>query len=246
MRIALLSDIHGNLEAFEAVLAHVERLQPDRLALLGDLVGYGADPVAVVSIARALADAGAIVLKGNHDAAVEDQAPDMNQHALEAIRWTRAQLGPAQRAFLAELPLTATLDDLLLVHAAANQPASWPYVTNARAAERSLGATSARVVVAGHTHVPALHALQPNGVAVSHTPVAGTAIPLARHRRWHAILGAVGQPRDGDPAAAYALFDTGQGAITFHRVGYDHARAAAKVLAAGLPHALAHRLGQGR
>ena len=246
MRIALLGDIHGNLEAFEAVLTHAARLVPDRMALLGDLVGYGADPVAVVSIAEALAEAGAIVLKGNHDAAVEEQAPDMNQQALEAIRWTRDRLGPAQRAFLAGLPLTATIDDMLLVHAAANQPATWPYVTSARAAERSLGATTARVVGAGHTPGPALHARQPNGVAVTHTPVTGTTIPLARHRRWHAILGAVGQPRDGDPAAAYALFDTGQGTITFHRVGYDTARAAAKILAAGLPHALAHRLGQGR
>lgn len=246
MRIALLSDIHGNLEALAAVLTHAARQRVDCIAVLGDIVGYGADPRACTEAVMTLHGEGAIVLKGNHDEAVERADPDMNADALAAITWTRGVLLDDHRAFLAGLPLTARLDDLLLVHASARHPGQWPYVMTQRDAELSLGATDARIVASGHTHVPALFSLQPNLTCIAFTPVAGTPVPLAAHRRWQIVVGAVGQPRDGSALAAYAVVDLGQGALEPHRVPYDHRAAAAKIRAAGLPDRLASRLALGR
>jgi len=246
MRIALLSDIHGNLEALEAVLAHVARQSVDRIAVLGDIVGYGADPRACTETVMTLAGDGALVLKGNHDEAIDRADPDMNADALAAIVWTRGVLAGDHRSFLAGLPLTARIDDLLLVHASARHPGQWPYVMTPRDAELSLGATDARLVASGHTHVPALFSLQPNRTCVAFAPVAGVAVPLAAHRRWQIVVGAVGQPRDGSAAAGYSVLDLAQGAVERHRVPYDHQAAAAKIRAAGLPDRLASRLAHGR
>jgi diadenosine tetraphosphatase ApaH/serine/threonine PP2A family protein phosphatase len=246
MRIALISDIHGNLEALAAVLTHAMRQRVDRIAVLGDIVGYGADPRACTEAVMRLAEEGAIVLKGNHDEAVERADPDMNADALAAITWTRGVLDEQHRVFLAGLPLTARLDDLLLVHASARHPGQWPYVMTPRDAELSLSATDARLVASGHTHVPALFSLQPNRTCVAFTPVAGSPVPLAAHRRWQIVVGAVGQPRDGSPLSAYAVLDLAQGVLEPHRVPYDHQAAAAKIRAAGLPDRLASRLALGR
>lgn len=246
MRIALLTDIHANREALEATLAHVARQQVGRIAVLGDIVGYGADPVACTEIVMDLAVSGALVLQGNHDEAVARDDVDMNADALAAMVWTRGVLGEAHRRFLAGLPLTAREGDLLFVHAGARNPGHWPYVMTPRDAELSFGATDARLILCGHTHVPALFSLQPNRTCVGFTPVAGTPVPLAAHRRWHAVIGSVGQPRDGIAAAAYAVLDLGQGVLEPHRVPYDHPAAAAKIRAAGLPDRLASRLAHGR
>lgn len=246
MRIALLTDIHANREALEATLAHVARQQVGRVAVLGDIVGYGADPVACTEIVMDLAASGALVLQGNHDEAVARDDADMNADALAAMAWTRGVLGEAHRRFLAGLPLTAREGDLLLVHAGARNPGQWPYVMTPRDAELSFGATDARLIVCGHTHVPALFSLQPNRTCVAFTPVAGSPVPLAAHRRWHVVVGSVGQPRDGIAAAAYAVLDLGQGVLEPHRVPYDHPAAAAKIRAAGLPDRLASRLAHGR
>ncbi|MGQ3354638.1 MAG: metallophosphoesterase family protein [Phreatobacter sp.] len=246
MRIALLTDIHANREALEATLAHVARQQVGRIAVLGDIVGYGADPVACTEIVMDLAASGALVLQGNHDEAVARDDVDMNADALAAMVWTRGVLGEAHRRFLAGLPLTAREGDLLFVHAGARNPGQWPYVMTPRDAELSFGASDARLILCGHTHVPALFSLQPNRTCVGFTPVAGTPVPLAAHRRWHAVIGSVGQPRDGIAAAAYAVLDLGQGVLEPHRVPYDHPAAAAKIRAAGLPDRLASRLAHGR
>jgi diadenosine tetraphosphatase ApaH/serine/threonine PP2A family protein phosphatase len=246
VRIALLSDIHANRQALEACLAHVDRQGADRIAVLGDIVGYGADPVACTERVAGLAERGAVVILGNHDEAVERADPDMNADALAAIRWTRGVLGDDHRRFLAGLPLTHREGDLLLVHAGARHPGQWPYITAPREAERSLAATDARLVVSGHTHVPILFSLQPNGTCLPFVPVANEPVPLLRHRRWQVVVGSVGQPRDGSAAAAYAILDLGQGALTQHRVVYDHQAAAARIRVAGLPERLASRLALGR
>lgn len=246
MRLALLSDLHANLQALEAVLAHARRAGAERFALLGDLVGYGGDPVAVVEIAMALAEAGALVLRGNHDAPDDASIAEMSPPAAAAARWTRAALGPHHTAFLEGLPLSAREGEFLFVHADASAPERWRYVHDARAAERSLAATAARVVVCGHVHQPMLYALQENGRALAFQPHTGRPAPLLRSRRWHVVLGSVGQPRDGETAAAYALFDTETAEITFQRAPYDMAAAAARIRAAGLPAYLAERLFEGR
>ena len=246
MRLALFSDIHANLEALEACLAHARRMGHDHMAFLGDIVGYGPDPEAVTAYVQSLAVAGATVLLGNHDRAVLNPDADMSPLAASAMAWTRNTLSDAAASWLSALPISQAIDDLLLVHASAHQPLAWPYVEVPRDAELSLRATSARVVVCGHTHRPAIFSLQPNGVAIGHVPKPGVEIPLLGHRRWQVVLGAVGQPRDGNPAAAYGILDTAQGTFSQHRVPYDFDTTAAKVRAAGLPEKLAIRLETGR
>jgi len=246
MRIALLSDIHANREAFEACLEDAARKGAARFVLLGDIVGYGADPVWVVARTRDLLSHGAIVVRGNHDEACAVPRSSMTADAATAIAWTRSVLSPEDAAFLGALPLEVEEEDRLYVHAEASAPARWIYLRDATDARTSLDAVAARLVFCGHVHVPALYGLTATAKLVSFTPVAGVAVPLARPRRWHAVLAAVGQPRDGEPAAAWSLLDTTTSEITLHRVPYDVATAAGKIRDAGLPEALASRLSRGR
>ncbi len=244
MKLALVADLHANREAVAAVLAHAAAQGSDRYAFLGDYVGYGADPGWVVDRVREHVDAGALAVQGNHDAAVATgPPPSMVADARASAAWTRDRLDPDQIAFLAGLPISRVEDDMLLVHANAYAPTEWAYVQGRSEAMRSLQATDRRFTFCGHVHVPMLYHLSGTGKAGDFMPAAGIAIPLSAHRRWLAIPGSTGQPRDGDPAACYAIFDTDQHVLTFNRVPYDHAAAAAKVRAAGLPAGLAERLG---
>jgi diadenosine tetraphosphatase ApaH/serine/threonine PP2A family protein phosphatase len=246
MRIALLTDIHANREAFEACLADAARCGAQRLVLLGDIVGYGADPAWAVAKTRDLVSQGAIALRGNHDEATAFPRGGMTEDATAAIAWTRRVLDPADAAFLGALPMEVEEDDRLYVHAEASAPGRWIYVRDAEDARRSMEAATARVVFCGHVHAPALYGLTATAKLVSFRPVAGVAVPLTRPRRWQVVLGAVGQPRDGDPAAAWSLLDLDANEVTLHRVPYDVAAASEKVRAAGLPEALATRLLRGR
>ena len=176
----------------------------------------------------------------------------MNSPAEVALEWTRNQLGPAHRAFLAGLPLTHREDGFLCVHADAAAPSRWAYVTDTEDAARSLRATPERLTLCGHVHKPALYNVPEGGRAgarrpktTAFRPVAGIPVPLLPRRRWLAIVGSVGQPRDGNPAAAYALVDTARAEITTFRVAYDVDAAAGKIRAAGLPAMLADRLAWG-
>jgi diadenosine tetraphosphatase ApaH/serine/threonine PP2A family protein phosphatase len=246
MRIALLADIHANREAFEAVLKRVQKLGADRIALLGDIVGYGPDPAFCVDKAAELVSEGALAVVGNHDAAIEGDASDMNSRARAAIEWTRLQLDGHHRAFLASLPESEREGEVLFVHASARAPRMWEYVIGPQQAERSLRATDARITMVGHVHSPNLWRLNTSGIASGHVPVSGMEIPLARSQVWLAVMGAVGQPRDGNPAAAFGLLDTAKSTLTFERVSYDHFAPARKIRAAGLPEELAARLQRGR
>lgn len=245
MRIALLADIHSNLGALQACLGHARERGAERFAMLGDLVGYGADPGEVVDLARALASGGAIVVKGNHDEAVASDSSYLNDTALRAIEWTREVLTPAQKRFLEELPLEVREADCCFVHASAAAPAHWDYVDGPGEARRSVRAAGTPYTFCGHIHHQALFHEGASDRMVEFRPTPGTAIPVASHRRWLAIAGSVGQPRDGNPAAAYAIFDAERRTITFHRVGYDHVGAAQKIRDAGLPPALAYRMLRG-
>lgn len=247
MRIALLADVHGNLEAFRACLDHARARGAERIVLLGDLVGYGADPGAVADMAMAEVAAGAVAVLGNHDeAAAHDGATGMNDQAAAAIAWTRQQLTAAQRRFLRDLPLTAEEDGRLYVHADASAPARWRYVTDGEAARRCIEAAGVHAAFCGHIHRPALYSLGETAKLTSFQPVPGAPVPLGRGRSWLAVLGAVGQPRDGNPAACYLMLDTAPLQAVWHRVPYDVAGAAAKIRAAGLPAGLAERLFAGR
>ena len=247
MKLALLADLHANLEGVEACLAHARELGADRYAFVGDLVGYGGDPAAVLELVAAHLARGAVAVRGNHDAAVVDAGADtMNKAAEAAVDWTRRQLGEAQRALLAGLPLTARVgEEVLLVHASADRPADWTYVSDPLRAEQSLAAARTTYVFSGHVHEQALYYQGAGGRLHHFKPVPGVAIPVPARRRWLAVVGSAGQPRDGTTAAAWALFDDGARTLTFHRVPYQWARAAARIREAGLPEALARRLERG-
>lgn len=247
MRIAFLSDIHGNKEALEACIAHAERHSVDRWVLLGDLVGYGADPAYVVDRARELAGGNAVVIKGNHDAAAASGvANGMNDYAGKAVTWTYDELDDDAREYLRGLPMTVEEDDRLYVHSEASAPAEWLYVTDAAAAERSLRATDQRLTFCGHIHVPQLYHMASQKPAVGFKPQNNSPVPLVASRKWLMVQGAVGQPRDQNPAAAYGLLDTRRNEMSYMRVPYDIEGAARKIHQAGLPQVLAARLYIGR
>ena len=220
MKIALLSDIHANRQALDACLQHARAQGAEQFALLGDLVGYGGEPVAVV-----------------------EQVRDLAQHD---------QLGNSHIAFLQSLPLTARLgSSALLVHASADMPAQWRYVEDSNAAERSMTAAQGidpaiRYVFCGHVHEQVLYFLTPTAKLMRFAPEPGVPVPVPTHRQWLGIVGSVGQPRDGDARAMYALFDDTAKQITFYRVPYDHLAAAAAIRAAGLPGFYADRLEKGQ
>ena len=246
MKLALLADLHANREAVAAVLAHAQERSVERHVFLGDFVGYGADPGWVVDILREHVTRGAVAVMGNHDAAVVRGAlPSMVPDARLVVGWTREQLTEAQLAFLGALPMSVTEGETLFVHANAWAPSEWDYIVSRADAVRSLQATNCRFTFCGHTHVPALYHLTSTGKSGDFAPAHGVTIPLSPLRRWLGIPGSTGQPRDGNPAACYAIFDTTAQAITYYRVPYDHHSAAAKVRAAGLPAQLAERLTDG-
>ncbi len=250
MKLALLSDIHANIQAFEACLAHARAHGAQQFALLGDLVGYGADPVAVVAQAQALAAQGALLVKGNHDALAVRPPAVVQTVGDSTAAWTHAQLSAEQRSFLDQLPLTLQHQTLLLVHASADGPALWRYVDDERAASASMDAASlmpeVRYVFGGHVHLQTLYYRGAGASLMKFIPTPGIALPLPRHRHWLATVGSVGQPRDRNPQAMYALFDTEKLQLTFHRVPYDHHAAAVAVRQAALPAIFADRLELGR
>lgn len=246
MLIALMADTHANRQAFTACLAHARAQHADRFVLLGDYVGYGANPAWMVATVMQLVAEGAIALLGNHDASVGKSDGHMNPEAEIVTGWTRGQLGIEERQFLRGLPLTAREEDRLYVHADAAAPSRWNYITSVEDAARSMMATDARLTFSGHVHKPAIYGLSATAKVTSFTPVAGAAVPLLGWRRWHVVLGSVGQPRDGDSAASYAIFDTTKGEITFQRVPYDIEAAAAAIRDNGLPNWFAERLFQGK
>lgn len=247
MRIALFADIHANRQAFEACLRAADEAGATQSVLLGDLVGYGADPAWCVERAMELAERGAILVQGNHDAAAAGAKEAMSRPAGEAMDFTRSQLSDAQRQFLAGLPLTVVDANRCYVHAEASAPERWNYVLDADDAGRHFDACQAQISFCGHVHVPALYCQAPGGKQVTHfAPIADNPLPLLPQRRWFAVTGSVGQPRDGDPAAAWCLLDTQTNELRFMRTGYDIEAAQAAIRAASLPEALATRLARGR
>jgi diadenosine tetraphosphatase ApaH/serine/threonine PP2A family protein phosphatase len=246
MRIALFSDIHANRQAFEACLAQARAQGAERFVLLGDYVGYGADPDWTVSKVRELVGERAIAIRGNHDNAVSDTSERMNAEAQIAMEWTRGRLDAEQRQFLAGLPMTAQSGDRLYVHAEASEPSAWHYVASVEDASESFAAVRERLIFCGHIHLPQLYSMSVTGKLIRFIPTSDVPIPLLPGRRWLAVLGSVGQPRDGNPAAAYCMLDTLKSELTYCRAPYDVEAAAEGIRQAGLPPHLANRLFQGR
>ena len=242
MRALVVSDIHANAEALRAVMKRVQRKKYEVTICLGDFVGYGADAAAVVDRVRDYVARGAIAIKGNHDDALERPAGYFNDQARAAIAWARETLDPGQRAFLAGLPMIVRDDPVCYVHASADRPERWTYVDSASTAARCVAEANETFTFCGHVHDQRLYFETPQGKMSPFVPTSGTPIPLSNRRRWLAIVGSVGQPRDRRTAAAYALYDDERRELTFFRVPYDAHAAADKIRRAGLPGTLAHRV----
>lgn len=239
MRIAVLSDIHSNLVALDATLAHLGTV--DAVWHLGDVVGYGPEPDGVVA---RLAEIGASGVLGNHDAAALG-GPEIewfNPEARAAIEWTRDVISTQTRAWLTALPEVTVKDDMTLVHGSPRDPLR-EYVTSMGIARAAFDDISTRHALHGHTHVPVAWILE-DGRLDLFRPDDGSSIDLADGRSLF-NPGSVGQPRDGDPAAACLVLDTDAARVTWHRVAYDVGSVQAAMRAAGLPARLAERLAYG-
>ncbi len=250
MKLALLSDLHSNLYALDTCINDALSRGATHFAILGDLVGYGPDPNAVVERCRELQASDAIVLCGNHEQMALTPPIEKDTHGSLTAHWTHRVLTDTNLRWLKTLPLTAQLDAVFLVHASADAPERWRYVDNEQVASQSLQAActhpNIRYVFGGHVHHQTLYYLGQGHGLMPFKPVPGVPIPVPSHRSWIATVGSVGQPRDGDPRAAYALFDSDYKTLTFLRLDYDVEAAAQAVRTAGLPEALAKRLETGR
>ena len=244
VKTAVFGDVHGNLEALEAVLEDARANGAEAFACLGDAVGYGADPNACCERLRAL---GCLAIRGNHDHAASHRVSLdwFNPLAAAAIRWTRERLSPENRAWLRGLPYAAALaDGTQLVHGSLDDPPRWRYLYPGADVGPHFRRQRARLCFAGHTHLPVAFILAAGRV---HT-VLFDAFRITDGDDAKATVnpGAVGQPRDGDPRAAYALYDPDTGVVEPHRVEYDVRAAARKIADSGLPMGLAVRLFHGR
>jgi diadenosine tetraphosphatase ApaH/serine/threonine PP2A family protein phosphatase len=240
VRYAILSDIHGNLEALRAVLAD-SRDRTDGVLCLGDTVGYGADPLPCVEL---VADRAHCIVSGNHEYAVAGRL-DLawfNRFARAAAEWTRERLDDDHRAYLAALPLVTEVEDATLVHASPGQPDEWDYLVTAEDGRAAFPHFATRWCFVGHSHAPGAWSLGSTGL--EHHPGA-VSVQTERGRRYIVNVGSVGQPRDRDPRAAYALWDVEAGRVEIRRVVYDVPAARRKIADAGLPRFLADRLAAG-
>ncbi|RLC92984.1 MAG: metallophosphoesterase [Chloroflexi bacterium] len=243
MRCAILADIHGNLAAFEAVLEDVERRGGfDEIWCLGDVVGYGPDPSACVQLLRQHRH---ICIAGNHDwAAIGNiDTSYFNPYAAAAAHWTAEHLAPEDIDYLRSLPQTVQRDDFTLAHGSPREPI-WEYVLSTEVARVNFSYFDTRFCLIGHSHVPVVFALgEAHHCELRQLP---DELLLSQERdRLIINCGAVGQPRDGDPRASYAILDTEKLTMDHYRVVYDIAATQDKILKAGLPPRLAHRLSQG-
>ena len=243
MRIALLSDVHGNLPAFESVLADVDACAPEEIWCLGDLVGYGAHPDACVALARDSCD---LCLAGNHDLVVTGalDIAEFSRLAAAAARWTRETIASEALDFLRSLDPVAEGREIGLWHASPRDPV-WEYVLSGWQAHECLDATEARVGAIGHSHVALWFHRDASGDLDGAQARAGLEQDLS-DGRWLLNPGGVGQPRDGDPRAAWLLLDTGSWSASWRRVEYPIDDAARAIEAAGLPRMLADRLYSGQ
>jgi diadenosine tetraphosphatase ApaH/serine/threonine PP2A family protein phosphatase len=241
MRYAVLSDIHSNAEALEAVLRVCDRELPDAFLCVGDLVGYGPDPSTVIAEVRRRK---MITVRGNHDQAAFDPGEDQyfNDWAREGIAWTRERLSDAELQYLEGLDLTREADGALLVHASPSAPHLWRYILSASEAGPEFSSFDESVCFIGHSHVPMVIARGESGVE----ELKAAEVSFEAGKRYIVNVGSVGQPRDGDPRAALGLFDSGERTFRLVRVKYDAEATSRKIIDSGLPPFLGERLLAGR
>jgi predicted phosphodiesterase len=240
MKYAVIADIHANLEAFEVVLADTREQKCTHYCCVGDVVGYNANPKECLDIVRAM---GMPCVKGNHDeyCSSEDDLEGFNPHAAQAVQWTRKQLSDDGRQWLRELRYVRLVASFSMVHATLDGPQRWGYVFDKLMAAASFTYQNTSVCFFGHTHVPVAF--------VRDSMVRGgtySKFKVEPGKKYFVNVGSVGQPRDGNPKAAYVIYDLDEGTIELRRLDYDIAKAQKKILGAGLPTRLAERLALGK
>jgi diadenosine tetraphosphatase ApaH/serine/threonine PP2A family protein phosphatase len=242
MRLGIFSDVHSNLEALEAALEFFDEAEVTQYLFLGDLVGYGANPNECIELVRKLHCAG---VAGNHDFGVLKKTliEDFNPSAAEALMWTQKQLTEESRLYIDSLELTERFDPCFLVHGSPSTPTSWEYIFSLKEAIYEFNCFSSRVCLIGHTHYPFAIVKTSDG---SFNLIKEDEFIIENNNRYLINVGSVGQPRDGNPRACVALFDTKTNKFNFTRLDYDIDSAQKKILSAGLPPFLAYRLAQGR
>ncbi|HPY29114.1 MAG TPA: metallophosphoesterase family protein [Verrucomicrobiota bacterium] len=240
MKFAIIADIHGNLEAFRVVLNDAQKQRCTHYACIGDVVGYGANPAECLALVRKM---GMPCVKGNHDeyCSIDEQTEGFNPAAAEAVQWTRKQLSEDGRQWLRDLKYVRMVKNFTIVHATLDGPQRWGYVFDKLAAAASFPYQNTPVCFFGHTHVPVAF--------IRDSMVRGgtySKFKIEAGKKYFINVGAVGQPRDGNPKAAYVVYDTVEGTIELRRLEYDIAAAQKKIRDAGLPERLAERLAYGR
>lgn len=242
MRYCVFGDVHGNLEALDAVIADARRQGVDRWVCVGDIVGYGASPSECIDRVQSLT---MHVVAGNHDCATvgRTELEYFNLIARDAVLWTRTQLSPADKKFLRDLPLTLAVDDLLLAHATVHEPELFGYIDCDSSARRSFEAMDGKLAFVGHSHVPVAF-FYDDKKQVLYTKDPFFELDIGSKAIVNA--GSVGQPRDDDPRACYAIYDSRRRTVAIYRIQYDVEEAKRKILDAGLPEVLGMRLLFGR
>ncbi len=242
MKLALISDIHSNLEALEAVLADIETRKVDKIVCLGDVVGYGPDPIACLELVESHCD---IKLMGNHEFGVLGLLPldTLNQYARHSMDWTTQKMTDREISIIAEYDIEAECEDCYLVHASPYEPDRWHYILSGQDAEAGFEKTQHKLAFFGHTHLPMIFSRGTDGRVRSQ---AGHDFDPDEDSRYLVNVGSVGQPRDNDPRACYAIYDSVETAVTYRRITYDVRAAQTKMTVAELPSMLIERLSVGR
>ena len=241
MRYGLIADIHGNLEALKAVLNDLEKERIDSYLCVGDIVGYGASPKECIEIVRSLKTEASIA--GNHEWGILGflDLDYFNKYAREALIWTKDAIGPAELDYLKSFKLTWVDKKITLVHGSLDEPEEFNYIFNSEGAEATLRAQKTQVSFVGHSHVPGIFYFDGRASVEAES----LEVKLEPDKKYVINIGSVGQPRDGDPRAAFGIYDEEAGIVEIKRASYDIEGAQAKILAAGLPASLAARLAEG-
>ncbi len=241
MKIAVLSDIHSNLEALQACCHRADKLGVKRYVVLGDIIGYGADPIATLELVMSLP--GLIAVRGNHDEAVlQGFNTGVSKSIQEAIAWTHRQLLSVHRGFIRSLPYIQLLDNAVFAHASIRKPSKWEYLYDEEQIKKCMEVAERPLVFLGHTHLPKLYFEGRRAGVEELAHEEDSPIPLYQHRRYVINVGSVGQPRDGNSAAGFVIFDTDTNEVSFHREIYDFNRSGQKILDADLAPHFARRL----
>ncbi len=238
MKAAIISDIHSNLEALQAVIKDIKKRRIKNIFCLGDLVGYGANPNECIELCFKEADA---IIAGNHDWATIDKTDvsNFNKIAAAAVKWTKEHISSENLKRLQELPLTQKIGDLFLVHSTPDHPEEWRYLFTLEEFQMAFKHFDAQICCIGHSHIPGAAFQDTNGYTdlVRENP-----FPIIKKRKFIINAGSVGQPRDLDPRASYVIYDGNKNSIDFIRIEYNIPLASQKIIDAGLPEQLAERL----